>query len=240
MKELIKKTEEKIKERTLDIRSERKQTEEEQNRIKKYKSKFQNKIRDFLFKTNLSEEIEKRFEFYIKNVGPKREIFKGYVKPEHIYPLHIHDKNGQDRDPLIGHYYLGNLVLVIAIPRTKNAFIEDISSDENGREFKFKNIESKLWVEIGVQVDFVKMYNYSQKNPNAYEMTTQEILDCEEIQSITLEAYSGVGNGLGTYYDEEGEIQLHRQGDMSDVEFLLFLLDEHISDKVSFAKTERQ
>ena len=51
MKELIKKTEEKIKERTLNIRSETKQTEEEQNRIKKYKSKFQNKIRDYLVKT---------------------------------------------------------------------------------------------------------------------------------------------------------------------------------------------
>ena len=238
MKELIKKTEEKIKKKTLKIKSETKQIEEEQNRIKKYTSKFQKKIKDYLLKTNLVEEIEKRFEFYIKNVGPKKEIFKGYVKPEHIYPLHIHD-DGQDKDQLIYHGYLGNQIFVIAIPKYtyKNAFIEDFDADENGKEFTFKNIESELWVEIGVQIGIGKQWRYQKKNLNGAEMTTQEILDCEEIQRINLNALHGVGCGLNSYYDEEGEINYHEKGDMTDSEYLLYLLDEYISTAVASAKT---
>ena len=237
MKELIKKTEEKIKKKTLKIQSKTKQIEEEKNRIKKYTSKFQNKIKDYLSKTNLVEEIEKRFEFYIKNVGPKKEIFKGYVKPEHIYPMAIFSDFEIDKDKLIYQGYLGGQIFVIAIPRYKNAFFEDFDADENGKEFRFTNIDSELWVEIGVKIGFGKQWRYEKKNLNGAEMTTQEILDCEEIQYINLVANYGVGCSITSYHAKYGRINYHEKGDMTNSEYLLYLLDEYISTAVAFEKT---
>tara|TARA_B100001059_G_C17656170_1_gene487084 strand:- start:98 stop:838 length:741 start_codon:yes stop_codon:yes gene_type:complete len=243
MKELEKKTTKKTIDKTKAITEEIKaQTTQEKSR-KKYTTYFQNKIRRYLKETNLIEEIKNRFEFYIKNVGPRKDIFYGFIKPGYLYPSHIHDKDNQEKDSLISHGFLGDTLYLIAIPRKKDVIIEEHDWDDKNREFTYKTVDSRLYVEISVQVDFVKQMNFYKKlmeeNPDA-KMTIQEILDCKEIHRIDLRATQGVGFGLDLPWNPVLEkYEEIPKGNKTDIEYLLYILDEHISDRVSDARAER-
>lgn len=244
MRELNKKTKEKTKTKIKEIKLKNSLERNQEHLQKKYTIYFQNQIRDYLKETNLIEEIKTRFNFYIKNVSPGKDIFYGFVKPEHMLPSHVHDKENRHKDSLMSHGYLGDILYLIAVPRIKDAIIDEYYWDEAGREFMYKNIDSKLYVTISIKIDFNKNYEFGvkllEKNPDGPDMSTQELLDCKEIHAIELAAYSGVGQPLDHFYcKDEEQLKLHDIGDKTDIEYLLFILDEYISEKVSDAQAIR-